>query len=275
MHFAQTYNQAPSRLAVLDIETLAPPAPAGGFPPWPTHRALLASVLTADQVQYGQWRFALESVRFDDERAAIARIDGLLAGRRLVTYNGKGFDLPVLATTAMRVSMFECRNLTDAWASHRHRGNHLDVADVVSGFGGAPRVGLAMLCEAVGIGVKNNGSGSDVAEMLREKGIEAVSRYCDEDVAGTLVIAGMVLALRSNDPAYAASLILDFANWAGDAGLEHLDEFRKLAGNAVLERVRLLHRVDEGIRAFDDRATTTYFDEQARVATNNRQRAAG
>ncbi len=261
MHFRQTYNQAPTRLAVLDIETLAPPSPSGGFPPWPTHRALLASVLTADQVQYGQWQFAIESIRFDDDRSAIARIDELLAGRRCVTYNGRGFDLPVLAMTAMRVSMLECRNLTDAWSSHRFGGSHIDLADLVSGFGGAPRVGLAMLCEAAGIQVKNNGCGSNVAEMLRDQGIESVSQYCDEDVAGTLVATALVLGLRSNDTSYAASLIGDFANWVGDAGLDHLAEFQKLSGNAVLERVRLLHRVEEGLRALDDRETVRCFED--------------
>lgn len=77
MHFRSTYNQAPSKIAVLDIETLAPPAADGKFPPWPTHRCLVASVLTADQVPYGEWHFAIESIRFDDERAAIGRIDDL------------------------------------------------------------------------------------------------------------------------------------------------------------------------------------------------------
>lgn len=272
MHFRSTYNQAPSGVAVLDIETLAPPAPDGGFPPWPMHRPIVASVLTADQVHYGEWQFELESVGFDDERAAIKRVDELLGGRRCVTFNGKGFDLPVLAMTAMRASFFECRNLTDAWASHRFSGSHIDVADVISGFGSAPRVSLERLCEAAGIPVKTNGHGSDVAEMLRDQGRRAVERYCEEDVGSTLILFALVQAMRSNDPAYAASLIGDFACWVADAGLEHLDAFRTLSGNTVLERVRLLHRVEEGIRALDERATVAYFDDQSRVssATNSR-----
>lgn len=262
MHFNQTYNQAPSRICVLDIETLAPDAPNGGFPPWPTHRPIVASMLVADQVEYGQWQFAIESIEFVDERAAILRIDELLKGRRCVTYNGKGFDLPVLALTACRSSVFDCRNLTDAWMSHRFSGSHIDVADIISSFGAAPRVSLEMLCEAAGVPVKRNGHGGDVAEMLRDQGIAAVKRYCEEDVASTMIIFAMVQALRTNDAVYSASLIHDFVNWVGDAGLEHLEEFQKLSGNVVLERMRLLHRVDEGIRALDDRATNQYFDKQ-------------
>lgn len=269
MHYKQTYNQAPSRIAVLDIETLAPPAPSGGFPPWPTHRPLVASVLSADQVQYGQWQFAVESVEFGDERAGLSRIDELLTGRRCVTFNGKGFDLPVLAMTAMRASTFDCSNITDSWASHRYTGSHIDVADLITNFGAAPRVSLEMLCEAAQIPVKLNGHGGDVAEMLRDQGIAAVRRYCEEDVGSTLVLFAMVQAMRANDTRYAASLIGDFANWVGDAGLEHLDEFRRLSGNAVLERVRLVHRVEEGIRALSERATVQYFDEQARIASKS------
>ena len=145
--------------------------------------------------------------------------------------------------------------------SHRYSGTHIDVADVITNFGAAPRVNLGMLCEAAGIPVKVNGHGSDVAEMFRDQGIAAVKRYCEEDVASTLILFAMVQALRSNDPSYAASLIGDFVSWSGDAGLEHLEEFRKLADNAVRERVRLLHRVNEGIRALNDRAQTRYFDK--------------
>lgn len=275
MHFRQTYNQAPTKLCVLDIETLAPPLPSGGFPPWPTHRPLVASLLIAEQVAYGQWTFAIESVEFDDDRAAIARIDELLAGRRAITFNGKGFDLPVLSMTAMRASVFNCRNLTDVWASPRFGGSHIDVADVIAGYGSAPRVGLEMLCEAAGISAKTNGHGGDVSTMLREQGIESVKRYCEEDVASTLILFAMVQALRTNDPAYAASLVCDFVNWVHDAGLEHLEEFQKLSGSAVLERVRLLHRVEEGIRALDDRATASYFEAQSGTPLKSRQNAAG
>ena len=275
MHFRSTYNQAPCRLASLDIETLAPPAPDGGFPPWPTHRPLVCSVLTADQAAYGEWQFAIESVTFDDERAAIERIDELLAGRRCLTFAGKGFDMPCLAMTAMRASALHCRNLTDAWASHRFSGSHIDVADVISGYGSAPRASLEMLCEAAGIPVKTLGHGSDVAEMLRDRGIRAVELYCEEDVTSTLTMFALVQALRSNDPAYAASLICDLANWIADAGLEHLDAFRTMAGNAVLERTRLLHRVEEGIRALDERATVAYFDEQSRKPFKAGQTTAG
>lgn len=275
MHFRQTYNQSPTKVCVIDIETLAPEAPGGGFPPWPTHRPIVASLLTADQVAYGQWTFAIESVVFDDEQAAIRRIDELLGGRRAISFNGRGFDFPVLSMTAMRAFIFDCRNLTDAWASHRFSGSHIDVADVISGFGSAPRVSLEMLCEAAGIPVKVNGHGGDVASMLRQQGIESVKRYCEEDVASTLILFAMVQALRTNDGTYAASLVGDFVTWSHDAGFDHLQEFQKLSGNAVMERLRLMHRLDEGIRALDDRATVNFFEAPTGKPAKFRHNSAG
>ena len=274
MHFNQTYNRAPTKLCVLDIETLAPPAQNGKFPPWPSHRTLCASLLVADQVPYGRWEFAIESVKFDDDQAAIMRIDELLSNRRCISYNGRGFDLPVLLMAAGRASLYECRNLTDAWASKRYSGSHIDVADLASSYGAAPRVSLEMLCQAAGIPVKTNGSGADVATMLEEEGIESVIQYCEEDVASTLVLFAMLQGLVSNDAAYSASLIGDFVNWVGDAGLEHLEAFQQLSGNAVLERTRLLHRVQEGIRQLDDRTTARYFEEQAGSSMKAHQKPA-
>ena len=42
------------RLAVLDIETIAPEVEDGSFPPWATHSPVVASVLTATLQRYGR-----------------------------------------------------------------------------------------------------------------------------------------------------------------------------------------------------------------------------
>jgi predicted PolB exonuclease-like 3'-5' exonuclease len=152
----------------------------------------VASILTADQVAYGEWQFTLESVTFEDERAAIERIDELLAGRKCLLFNGKGFDLGVLALVAMRASAFDCRNITEAWTSPRFGGSHIDLADLISNFGAAPKVSLEMLCDAAAVPVKTNGHGGDVEHMLATQGIEAVKRYCEEDVTSTLTMFALV-----------------------------------------------------------------------------------
>lgn len=261
MHFKSKYTSAPSRIAVLDIETVSPSLQKG-FPPWPTHVPQVASILTADQAAYGEWQFTIESITFEDERAAIVRIDELLAGRRCLTFNGKGFDLPVLAMLAMRTSAFECHNLTEAWTSQRFGGSHIDLADLISNFGSAPKASLEMLCDAAGVPVKGQGHGSDVEHMLETQGIEAVKRYCEEDVTSTLALFSFVQGLRNNDPAYPASLLGDLVNWIIDHELVHLNDFRKMLGNPVRERNRLLHRVTEGIRDLQERATIAFFDEK-------------
>ena len=101
----QRYQSRPvfddCHLAVLDIETISgEEMEDGGFPPWTTHTPVVASVLTADYDAHGMWHFAIESMRFGEDEKPLERIDELLRGRACVTYNGRGFDLPVLMLTA-------------------------------------------------------------------------------------------------------------------------------------------------------------------------------
>ena len=111
------------QLGVLDIETIAPATPDGSFPPWPLHLTLVASVLTATLQRYGEWRFAIESVNFQsDEAAAIERVSHLIENRRLITFNGREFDNPVLALTEMKHQKFEIVGMSAAWQSHRFSG---------------------------------------------------------------------------------------------------------------------------------------------------------
>ena len=72
-----------------------------------------------------------------------------------------------------------------------------------------------------------------------------------------------ILDLLDRATAYASSLICDLVAWITDCGLVHLDDFRKMLGNPVRERNRLLHRVTEGIRDLEERATLAFFEEKA------------
>ena len=112
---------------------------------------------------------------------------------------------------------------------------------------------MSSLCESLRIPCKENGHGSDVPVMLAEGGIDLVARYCEEDCAATMMVFACMQALRSNDPAYGATLLCDFANWVIDADLEHLSSFGVLSGHEILERSRLVHRLEEGLWGLDHR----------------------
>lgn len=250
--FQSTHSSPPTRLAVLDIETVAPATEDNSFPPWPTHRPVVASVLTADRHRYGQWQFGLESVTFEDGSAAIERVGHLIERRTVIGFNTRGFDLPVLALESMRHQRFDCPGLSLAWRANRYSGSHIDLLDVISSFGGARGANLAMLCGRLGISCKIDAHGSEVGEMMAAGKLDAVVRYCESDVAATLCLAGMVLALRHDEPTY-AGLISQFGTWVRERGLKHLAAFERLQGHAEFDRLSLLGIVDEGLEALDYR----------------------
>ena len=249
----QSSITSPTRLAILDIETAAPATEDDSFPPWPTHRPVVASVLTAERQRYGQWRFALESVTFDaDAAGAIERVGQLIERHTVVGFNSRGFDLPVLALEACRTQRFGCAGLSLAWRANRFTGSHIDLLDSVSSFGGARGASLQMLCEQLGIPVKTSTHGSDVGELMAAGEVGKVIAYCEEDVAATLCLAANLLALRYDEPTY-AGLVSQFGTWVRERELAHLAPFERLAGSAEFDRLSLNGILDEGLAALDYR----------------------
>ena len=170
---------------VLDIETLSPAIEDGSFPPWPLHEPVCASVLS--QKKFGDdYTFGIETIDFANERAGLHRLFELLdPGATLVTWNGRGFDVPVLQLAASRQLLFEDNALRIAWMAPRWAITHADLAELYGRFGGAGRPSLANVCKALGIDAKTQGSGDSVAAMIADGREQQVFRYCEEDVAIT------------------------------------------------------------------------------------------
>lgn len=253
----------PERLAVFDIETLAPAMPDGSFPPWPLHSIVVTSVLQCDYQRYGQWRFSLESVTFQDDPAnAIERVSHLLENRVAITFNGRGFDVPVLAACAMRHRNFDLGGLAEVWRSHRFSGAHVDLADVISGFGAARGATLERLGEYLGFPVKLDAHGSEVAEMMAEGRLGDVSNYCESDCCATACLYGLVHGLREGEPSYGCSLIDQLGRWVRRQGLSHLDAFARIEGAETLQRLSLAGIVEEGLKSLDFREHLLWVTHQ-------------
>jgi hypothetical protein len=107
---------------------------------------------------------------------------------QLVTYNGRGFDLPVLVHRSIKHRVTEgCELLTQAAMENRYRPSlHLDLMDVVTFHGAAPR--WPMAAYAVGYGFqspKTEMDGSQVWDAVHGGRIVDVARYCAGDVLAT------------------------------------------------------------------------------------------
>ena len=217
---------------VLDIETLAPANEDGSFPPWPLHEPVCATVLS--QKKFGDdYTFGIETIDFANERAGLRRLFELLdPGATLVTWNGRGFDVPVLQLAASRQLLFEDNALRTAWMAPRWAITHADLAELYGRFGGAGRPSLANVCKALGIDAKTQGSGDSVAAMIADGREQQVFRYCEEDVAITWLAWLHYAASRYASPSKLARPLAAFDRWLADDTDErfaHLMHLRDLS----------------------------------------------
>jgi 3'-5' exonuclease len=115
----------------------------------------------------------------------------------LVSWNGSGFDLPVLHYRALRhrVQAHRYWELGDEdqsfrWNNYigRFHWRHVDLMDVVSGYQGRGRVGLDRMAQLLGFPGKLGMSGEHVWEAHLAGQSEAIRNYCETDVVNTYLV---------------------------------------------------------------------------------------
>lgn len=184
---------------VLDIETVPdlqlydhPEVAAGQerpFPPLYAHRPIVIGVLWLDEA-YGFKR--LGNIGEDtDEPGMLAAFASFAEQHRpnLVTYNGRGFDLPVIALRCMRHGVpmrffFQDRD-------YRYRFSdtgHIDVYDFLCEHGAAKIGSLDAIARVIGLPGKVGVDGSQVEGLYHAGQIEMIKRYCLTDVAQTAFV---------------------------------------------------------------------------------------
>ena len=156
----------------------------------------------------------------------------------LVTFNGRGFDLPVLETRAMK----HCLPLPRYFgaAGSNYRGSryvdalHFDLCDYLSNFGAVYRRGsLDLLAKVIGLPGKYNMAGGDVEYNFREGQQKEINQYCITDVLQTYLLFLRVELLRGRMDldafrAAVAAAKEDLLQRASNAGPENfLTEFLK------------------------------------------------
>src|SRR4029077_2332698 len=115
---------------------------------------------------------------------------------QLVTFNGSGFDPPVLPYRAM-VHAVPAVGLTARPYFHRYSQDAIDLCDVLSSFSSQAKVSLHELCRVIGLPGKPNGiSGADVERYHREGRIREIAEYCESDVLNTFKSSRSVTTYR-------------------------------------------------------------------------------
>src|SRR6476660_750866 len=104
---------------------------------------------------------------------------------QLVTFNGSGFDLPVLRYRAM-INQVSARGLSARQYFHRYTEDAIDLCDVLASFNSNCRATLDEICRLMGMPGKPEGlCGSDVETYFRDGRIKEIADYCESDVVNT------------------------------------------------------------------------------------------
>ncbi len=115
----------------------------------------------------------------------------------LVSWNGAGFDLPVLNYRALRHCVqapryWEMGDEDPAfkWNNYlgRYHWRHIDLMDVLSGFQGRGRVALDSMAQLLGLPGKLGRAGSGVWEAHLAGRAGEIRDYCETDVLNTYLI---------------------------------------------------------------------------------------
>ncbi len=113
----------------------------------------------------------------------------------LVTFNGRGYDLPVMELAAFRygLSVKEWFNVdARSFEQRRNRYNHaahLDLHDFLNNFGATRLVGgLNLIANLIGKPGKTGIDGSQVQDLFAQGEVAAINDYCMGDVLDTYFV---------------------------------------------------------------------------------------
>ena len=148
----------------------------------------------------GQVRYALHRVgsggTVDSDEAEL--VDGFFkyveqAAPRLVSFNGRTFDVPVLKYRAMVHGLSAPRffDTSNKWENYTQRyaeGYHTDLLESLRDFGASAAVKLDEVCRTLSIPGKLGTAGEDVSGMFHRGEVQAIRDYCETDVLNTYLV---------------------------------------------------------------------------------------
>jgi predicted PolB exonuclease-like 3'-5' exonuclease len=115
----------------------------------------------------------------------------------LVSWNGSGFDLPVLHYRALRHRITAQRfwEMGDGDRDFRYNNylnrfhwRHVDLMDVLCGYGASSRAALEQVAVLLGLPGKLGMSGDRVWECFQRGELAAIRNYCETDVLNTYLV---------------------------------------------------------------------------------------
>jgi predicted PolB exonuclease-like 3'-5' exonuclease len=181
-------------LIALDIETLAPdwvPGARGwtpdSFPPLAFHHPVVIAWITVFGDSFSLTHWAADANGLSDAMLLLG--EDINNATRVITWNGRSFDMPLLNLVAMELGID-----WSFWIDKRHRFPafkrplvHYDMKEQIGDYGAARGLRLDTVARRLGLAGKVDLDGAQVRDVWDDEP-ETVVRYCCEDVLETLLV---------------------------------------------------------------------------------------
>jgi 3'-5' exonuclease len=204
------------------------------FLPLEQHRVVAISCVLRSREQLQVWSLGDEQ---SSEAELITRFfEGLEKYTPdLVSWNGSGFDLPVLHYRALKAGVQAPRYWETGEEDTSFRYNnylsryhwrHLDLMDVLSSFQVRARASLQDMALLLGLPGKLGFSGAQVWDAVQAGQLGAVRNYCETDVLNTyLVLLRFELFRGRLDPGAYRQELERLREWLRASGAAHHQQF--------------------------------------------------
>jgi len=184
------------RFMVLDVESflrtdtkwVAPESDANAFAPIPCHGiASIGGLVIEISDKFNRCTFIGTFGESGDESHERSRIEAFLKFYRkdepvIVTYNGRGFDIPVIWHRAMHHGIQTPEFFAKDFVYRYSQIEHFDIADKMCEYGAFHRSKLDLVCEVVGLPGKTGIDGSQVHGLFRAGEYSKIDSYVQCDV---------------------------------------------------------------------------------------------
>jgi predicted PolB exonuclease-like 3'-5' exonuclease len=204
------------------------------FLPYEQHRVVAISALLRSEDQLQVWSIGAPDSPEDE---LLRRFFGGLDRLRptLVSWNGSGFDLPVLHYRMLKHGIasptywdtgeidrdFKWNNYLN-----RYHLRHIDLMDVLSAYQGRGRASLEHVALLLGLPGKLGMAGDKVWDAWRAGKITEIRDYCETDVLNTYLVYLRFELIRGHlEPAAYESELGRVRNWLRERSEAHWKQF--------------------------------------------------
>lgn len=161
------------------------------FLPLPYHKIIAICAVLA--TEFGDF-IKVDKLPGENEEELINNFFAMInkSKPKLVSFNGKGYDCPLLVLRAMKYELDASAYLDtrDKWNNYKTRfneGRHCDLLESLTAFG-QRGMRLDLICKMLDFPGKYDVSGDDVARLYWAGELAKIEEYCESDVLNTYLL---------------------------------------------------------------------------------------